>query len=150
MWPFKKRYQLKTQIDPEGRWSVSQGTYEGKPLFARINMSLKSLVGHPEYSSQVGVAVPLHTPNEHGFPTQKESEELNSIEDSLCSELLVDNESLFAVVITTNGMREFVFYTSDPTSAQAKVAKVSQLVTGHEVQLMVQPDPEWNVYKRFA
>jgi hypothetical protein len=60
------------------------------------------------------------------------------------------NESLFAVVITTGGMREFVFYTSNPGAVEAKFKEVRQKVQSHQIQGMIRPDENWDVYRQFV
>jgi|SRR5437762_1558798 len=150
MWPFKKTHP---EIPAEGvseSWTMFQGEYDGKPLIARANVGLKPFIGHPRYSHQVGVAIPLRTPDENGFPSSDESAELTDIEDNLCSELTSGNESLFAAVITTGGMREFVFYTSNPKSVELKLKKIRETVLGHTVQGMIRDDADWSVYRQFV
>jgi hypothetical protein len=127
-----------------------QGEYDGKPLIARANVGLKPFIGHPRYSHQVGVAVPLRAPDGNGFPSSEESAELTQIEDKLCSELTNGNESLFAAVITTGGMREFVFYTSDPKRAELKLKNMRETILSHTLQGMIRDDEEWSVYRQFV
>jgi Family of unknown function (DUF695) len=150
MWPFKKRHP---EVPTEGvseSWSMFQGEDNGKPLIARANVGLKPFVGHPRYAHQIGVAIPLRAPDENGFPSSDESAELTDIEDKLCAELTGGNESLFAAVITTGGMREFVFYTSDSKSAELKLKKISETILTHTLQGMIRDDKEWSVYRQFV
>jgi len=64
MWPFNIRFPQKSEISAGGQWSVPQGEYNGRLIFARENRGLAELVGHPEYRTQVGVAVPFLKPPE--------------------------------------------------------------------------------------
>ena len=109
----------------------------------------KKTAGHPEYSHQVGIAVPLNKPNEHGFPQNEEFDQLNEIEDLISKRLEVDNESLLVGILTTDGMRGFVLYTSDPAAIKTKFEELSGLIQSHELQLMIQLDKAWSVYKWF-
>ena len=52
--------------------------------------------------------------------------------------------------ISTGGMREFVFYTSDPEAAHRALEDINSRVTSHEFQRIIEPDPEWSVYRQFA
>jgi hypothetical protein len=125
---FKKGHPKIPAGKIEESWSFFEGEHNGKPLFARANLALKPYIGHPEYQHQIGVAMPFNSPDEHGFPSAQESLELNQIEDMLCAKLEDDNQSLFAAVITTGGMREFVFYTRNPQSVKVKLREVTQTV----------------------
>jgi hypothetical protein len=150
MWPFKTKHPEIPEAGVDQSWTVFQGEFDGKPLIARANVALKPFVGHPKYSHQVGVAVPFRTPDENGFPQSEEAAELMDIEDKICSELEVANQSLFAVVITTGGMREFVFYTSDPKGVEVKLKNLRETIHGHTIQGMIRPDHDWDVYREFV
>lgn len=150
MWLFKRKHLEVPEPGVAQSWTMFQGEYDGKPLIARANVALKPFVGHPRYSHQVGIAVPFRSPDENGFPMSDEAAELMDIEDRICSELEGGNESLFAVVITTGGMREFVFYTSNPQGVEVKLKNLSETIQGHTVQGMVKPDKAWTVYNQFV
>src|SRR5262245_12941858 len=64
-------------------WSIGHGTKLGKPIFTRFNLALKPIVGRPEYSHQLGIAVPLNDPTVDGLPTSDEAKQLNEIEDEI-------------------------------------------------------------------
>jgi len=53
---------------------------------------------------------------------------------------------LFAVIVTTGGMQEYVFYTSSPKQVKLKFDHLRGKITGHEIQLMIQPDKDWRVF----
>jgi hypothetical protein len=150
MWRFKRKHPEIPEAGVDQSWSMFQGEYDGKPLIARANVALKPFVGHPKYSHQVGVAVPFRSPDENGFPPSEEAAELMDIEDKICSELEVGNESLFAAVITTGGMREFVFYTSNPQTVEVKLKKLRDTIESHTVQGMIKPDEDWGVYRQLV
>lgn len=76
--------------------------------------------------------------------------QLSDIEDEIRSTFTVANESLFAGVITTGGMREFVLYSSNAAAAAAKAESLIRATKHHEVQYIVRDDPEWGVYRAFV
>jgi hypothetical protein len=131
-------------------WSVAQGTNNGRPMFLRINDGLKPLVGKPPFDHRFGVAVPLRAPDENGLPTKPESEELHRIEDALTAAFSDSGKTFFAVVITTSGFREFVFYTSVPGDIVPELERMKKEITSHDVQFYIEPDPKWGIYQTFA
>lgn len=147
---FRKKYPAIDSIVVQENWGISQGVYDGNVIFIRINNGLKGLARHPEYAHQVGIALPLNYPNEHGLPESGEGEELSVIEDHLVDSLLIKNESLFVGAITTGGMREFVFYTSNPDQVVSKFKAIQELVSSHELQLMIQLDKDWQTFKNLS
>jgi hypothetical protein len=131
-------------------WSVGRGELHGKPLITRFNLSLRGAIGHASFHKQLGIAVPFNHQTENGLPENQEMKELGEIEDVILRRFTVGNESLFAGVITTGNMREFVLYTSDEVGAVAKAQQLVKEIRHHQVQFVVNDDPEWNVFKQFS
>jgi Family of unknown function (DUF695) len=149
IWPFKRR---PTQSDGlnDDRWAVAQGTYEGQPVIVRLNKGAKSLIGRPDYSFRVGIAVPFQQPDERGFPPQSEMKALDKIEDAVDRALEERGEAVHVATITTAGMREFVFYTGNTETVLTKINRLRTSTTSHEIQSMSVADPEWTMYKELA
>lgn len=134
-------------IEPELAMITAQ-TDEG-PMIIRMNRGYEAVMGHPDYGYQIGIAVPLNQPNEHGLNEAEEGQELGAIEDALCNALESDKLALFVFSQTSSGVKEWVFYTGDPEAAVARIAGLRQQLTTHDVQVMVQDDPEWETYRNF-
>jgi len=132
------------------QWSLGRGQRNGKAIFTRFNVALKPFIGRPEFPDQVGIAVPLKNPAPGGVQTGSEAQELNQIEDEIKRRFLPANESLFAGVITTDGMREFVLYTRNPRAVVAKATELSREIRHHQIQFVINGDPEWENFKTFA
>jgi hypothetical protein len=93
-------------------WSSYQSIYEERPISVRFRDGLVEAQGHFDYRFQIGIATPLTNPTEEGLTNTSEAEVLYQVEDALQAVLEEDEESVFALAITTGGMREFVFYAS--------------------------------------
>lgn len=150
MWPFKRRHSDKRDLEITENWSVSEGTYDGNLLIVRVNRGVAQAVGHSAFPHRVGVAVPLRLPDSNGFPGPEEAEQLQQVEELLSAELGADRQSLYVASISTGGMREFVFYTSDPAATHNLLDRLAKTVTTHELQHIIEPDPKWTVYGQFA
>jgi hypothetical protein len=148
VWPFRRTYPSRAELRVQESWKVGHGEYEGKVIIARFNAGLKEVAGHPEYRYQVGIAVPLRRPTELGLPTPDEDETLAIVEEQIAKMLDDAGESLLAGVLSTGGMREFVFYTGDPAAVREKFDRLQGSISSHELQLMIQEDPKWSVYQR--
>jgi hypothetical protein len=130
-------------------WVILEGEEEGRALFVRRNESAKQLMGHKEYSYRVGFAIPLCDPNSEGLPSNEEMKILSSIEDALSKEVAKDKNSLLVLVITTDDMREFVYYTKRPDNIKRVVEEIRTKFISHEIQYYVKEDPDWEIYKEF-
>ena len=137
-------------ILPDGPWSVLQGEYDERPMFVRLNAGAGAVAKSAALAHRIGIAVPLLSPNDEGLPSSSESAVLVSIEDALCDSLRAGTEVILTVVITTSGMREFVFYCAVSAHVSSAVTSVRERFLSYEIQLIEENDPEWVVYDQFV
>ena len=147
MWPFKKKAPSPDQLPIDGPWSVGKGQNNGKLTIVRSNTGYREFGGVAGYEHQVGIAVPLRAPQPTGLPSPEEDGELGKIEDAICQSLEEQAESLLVAIITTGGMREFVFYTRAPQQLERRFEQLRKQIASHEIQLMIQSDKTWEAYK---
>jgi len=119
-------------------------------MVVRANAGYREFGSLPGYEHQVGIAVPLRAPESTGLTSPAEDAELGEIEDVICNSLQEHAESLLVAVITTSGMREFVFYTRAPEQLQQRFQQLRDRITTHRIQLMIQPDKTWGVYAQLS
>lgn len=150
MWPFRKRYAPLSDIVISEAWSLSHGTHDGRALIARVNLGLKELAGHPDLRYQVGIAVPLSGTTDSGLPAVEADRQLTALEDELLATLTEGGQSVLAAVVTTERMREFVFYVSRPGPVQSRVKALQERLVRYDLQLLIQEDPTWRVYRSLA
>lgn len=144
----KKKIPSLEALPAEDRWSLAQGENNGRPMIVRVNSSAKDYTGHPELPIRLGIAIPLHAPNEYGFPGEVESEQLGDIEDRLFE--AIGSSGRVVLIITTSGMREFVSYVRSPEVAKQVVQSVQTGTTTHQVQHYAQADAKWELFGQFV
>ena len=131
----------------DGPWSVSRAEYDGKPMVLRFNDGLREVAGHKRYPTQAGIAIQCNTPDEHGLPSPRDTAAFDAFEDQF-EQLFCDGQSaLFAAIISTNGMREFVFYVSDESRFREQFRRWAETPKSHRVQMILRRDPQWSVYR---
>jgi hypothetical protein len=150
MWPFKKKSAIPDRLPIDGPWSVAEGQNNGRAMIVRSNAGYLELGSLQDYEHQVGIAVPFRDAQANGLPSAGESAQLNHLEDAICSSLEEQAESLLVAIITTGGMREFVFYTRAPERVKEHFDKLRNQIATHTIQLMIQSDPRWRVYSQLA
>ncbi len=119
-------------------------------MFVRTNIGYREFRSVPGYEHQVGIAVPLREAEPTGLPGPAEDALLGQIEEIICNSLEEQAESLFVAVITTSGMKEFVFYTRDPQRVRQRFEALRNQIASHEIQLMIQSDKPWRVYAQLG
>ena len=150
MWPFNKKTRAPERLPIDGPWSVAHGENNGRVVIVRSNTGYKAFSKIAGYEHQVGIAVPLNAPEPTGLPSPAEDAELGVIEDAVCVSLEQDAESLLVAIISTGGMREFVFYTRAPDEVKRRFEELQTALASHEIQLMIQTDKDWKVYRGLA
>lgn len=150
MWPFKKKTPSLDRLPIDGPWSIGEGQNDGNVMIVRSNSGYREFGSVRGYEHQVGIAVPLRAPEPSGLPSTAESAQLGEIEDVIRNSLKENAESLLVAIITTSGMREFVFYTRAPQQVQQRFEQLSKRITSHEIQLMVQLDKTWEIYAQLV
>lgn len=131
-------------------WEIVEGLYEDTPIVVRYNSGYRDTSDRSAWPYQIGVTVPLGNAGPDGFPLEPELEELSLVEDVLADSLRGGPPAVLVGVISTRGMREFVLYTRDPAWVEPWAGSLSERIETHDVQVMIQPDPEWDVYEAFA
>lgn len=119
-------------------------------MIVRWNTGYREFGNVPGYEHQVGIAVPLRASEPTGLPSSEENAELVAVEDAICQSLEVQAELLFVVIVTTGGMREFVFYTRAPQHVKRRFENLRGRTASHEIQLMIRSDETWEIYKRLT
>ena len=150
MWPFKKKTLSPDRLPVDGPWSIGERQNNGQIMIVRSNTGYREFGNVPGYDHQVGIAVPLKKAETTGLPSPAEDALLGEVEDVICNSLEEHAESLLVAVISTGGMREFVFYTREPQRVQQRFEQLRTRITSHEVQLVIQPDRTWRIYAQLG
>jgi hypothetical protein len=132
------------------KWSILKGEDQNKIMFVRRNDSAIQLMEHPNYKYRIGIAIPLLNPTSNGLSTDEEAKDLHSIEDSLISEIGKNQDAVLVLVITTGGMREFVFYTKTSDSLKDSILLIQDKYKTYKLQFYITEDFYWEVYKEFS
>lgn len=118
---------------------------EGHPAGILVDVSLRE--PDPKRPHLVRVIVHLQEPDyETGFPHKEESQVLYSLEDELTPALERAAARLVGRV-TTQGVRDFVYYAPGPISEDRVRDTLSQWPRYH-FELTQEDDPEWNFYRQ--
>lgn len=141
----------KTQTPPVQSFvpmAVFEGETEGgKKMFIRRTTALEKKAAPEKYVHAATISVSFK-PDASGMPADENvHESLKKLEDMLIS-LLEDKERCaLAGVVTTEGVRTFVFYTVDPEAVKNIVGNLQKLSPEHKMDLDIAVDKEWQFYK---
>jgi hypothetical protein len=133
------------------KWEMfKRGTSDGHLAYIRGNTALRGLHERQRFPYRVGFAVAFRKPNPYGLPTDDEARQLTSLENEIDRSMSGKKLAFLALVITTGGMREYVFYSNQPDAVRREIRKMGGRMHGRDVRSYVTADPGWDVYFRFT
>jgi Family of unknown function (DUF695) len=131
-------------------WLLAQGERDGFPMIVRMANAYTGLAPVPAYGHHLIVSVRFPHRRPNGLPSSEDADALESIENQLCGLLEMGNESLCVLVITNNGLRDFIFYTRDVEGVQHKLETAGPVFRGFVAELAIEPDEPWEIYQAFS
>lgn len=141
---------LNPSQNPEANWILGKGERDGFPMIIRMASAWSALAPVAGYDHHLIVSVRFQKPQPNGFPSFEEGDQLESLEMSLCRLLEAENESLCVLVISNNGLRDFIFYTQNPNGLGRKLKENASLFHGFVVEFALEPARGWEIYKAFS
>jgi len=130
------------------QWSVAQLEKNGKPLVVRYRSERPQGVETAAFSFLLS-ATWAYQPDEFGLPADAEMERMDKFEDALAAALETSKTAYLMVILTGNGERDWLWYT---TGEEAAMRQVNQALKGHKsypIQFSVQKDRGWKAYSQF-
>jgi hypothetical protein len=134
---------------PDESWTVAQGEYEGRPLLLRFNEGAPPPDQRGSWPLRVGVAVRFRKPDGNGFPSAADAAVLERVEEAIGA-VVAERGAMFAFVVTTCGMREFVAYATNHDDGRAIAEAAQGASAGAAVQASGRRDPGWEGYEEFS
>jgi hypothetical protein len=132
----------------DDQWTVAELEKNGKPLLVRYRSERPQSVEATEFPFLLS-ATWAYQPNEFALPLADELALMDKFEDALASELETSQTAHLMVVLTGNGERDWLWYTSGEAEA---MQHVNQALKGHRpypIQFSVQKDRSWKAYSQF-
>lgn len=133
----------------EERWSVKTGEYNGKPIFIRFNNGLETIKGKGILNLRSGISFRLLKETENGLPSSEENPKLNELDDKVNEVFNNLKNVVVAVVISTNGFREYVIYYDKYCDFETNFNNLKTLFPDYELTAYTVEDKKWKVYKQY-
>lgn len=130
-----------------GQWDFYQCRLNGKPASVYLDMGLKQAAPDARRHALLVVRVLLRAPDPgNGMSTDAEYDALVAIEDQLAQAFKEDFGAVYAGRITTDGRREFFFYSAGAGNVGGIARAALSQFAGYRVEAWGQADPLWKQY----
>lgn len=128
-------------------WDFYLLLVDGKRASLFVNLGIADRAPLPTHPVMAYVRLFMRLPRQDGLSSDEEFDELKAIEDHLVSGLA--DGAIFVGRDTTNGFRDFVFYTSASSSWTADVARLMARFPAYSYECDGRDDASWGVYFDF-
>lgn len=138
-----------SQVDPvtfEDRWFVAEGSFQDKPVIMRVRGHLKHLVGHWRYPRRMTVKWTIEHEIAAGLPSGGELERMTGFEERLLDALEDDVQAIAIAVVTFDGAREWIFYTSNLDESLDRINRTFANEPPYPIEVIYVEDPSWAEY----
>jgi len=136
--------ELRSIIDND-QWAVSEGTHNDLPLMVRFRNKLEpeiNISNHPQLMQIYW----NYSEHNSGMPSKKDSGEMETFENRLVNALENDLTGILTAVITTNGFREWVYYTTSIDAFAEKLHNMPQENEPYPIEIETDNDSGWEYF----
>ena len=130
---------------PEDHWEIYVSYVDDHPAVILVDVGIAQVAPLEDKTNLVWLWVHVQAPDEEGFPTEEEDMKLNEIEDVLTDSLEL-GDAEYVGRITSDGRREFYFYTSDCEQFRQAANAAMSTAPEYEFEIDEADDAEWQHY----
>jgi len=127
------------------KFHVLRGKKAGLPAFVMIDTTYGNYLHKEKYPWYLCIKMPMEELTDQRLPTDRESDALNSLEDSIQRTLDSITKVCFIGRITWNGYRELLFYLDTPKEADKALQELAEdESTSRKFEHRIKKDETWS------
>ena len=126
-------------------WDFYLCEVEGKPASVFLDLGVAADAPLARFPFAAVLRLSLLSPSADGLSSRDEFDALTAIEDALAAHL-VSRSTTYVGRITSDGRRDFHFYTAAERGWNEQVAAVLAEFPTYRFRCVVESDPDWNTY----
>ena len=140
-----KKMETLENIIKNDQWAVAEGTHKKLSLIIRFRNKLTTQLNLSQHPQLIQIYWGF---GEHpsGMPSDKDSKEMEIFENRLVEALESDLTGILTSVITTNGYREWVYYTTSIEEFGDKLHNMPQEKEPYPIEIEADNDPNWDYF----
>jgi uncharacterized protein (TIGR01619 family) len=130
-------------------WDFYPTCVDDKPASIFVDLSIARAAPMRALPHMAHLRVHMNAPRPDGLSSQAEFAALTALEDRLSAGLSDERSTIYVGRNTSNGVRDFYFYTSCPDDWESRVAEFMLSSAEYRFECGVRVDAEWQTYFRF-
>ena len=131
-------------------WDFYFSNVDDKPGSFYLDMGLNQIAPVDKMPDFFYVSLKMNDPREQdGLSSDREYETLIQIEDSLVSSLKDKHNIIYVGRLTSNGTRDFYFYTGDTLLIEKTISESLVRFPNYEYDFEIKNDKDWSYYFEF-
>jgi uncharacterized protein (TIGR01619 family) len=130
----------------DDHWEIYVTYVDEKPAVILVDIGVSAAAPLPDLPTLCWLWVHLKNPDEQGFPSDDENDALNDLEDVL-TDSLNQAETRYVGRVTTDGRREFYFYTSGFEKFRELAETTMKTQPEYRFEVDQADDAEWQHYR---
>lgn len=141
----------RTNLTIEDEWSGKEVGCKDSELvtFFRKNLGAKEIAGHPDLQNLVYFTISYEVEDPRGFPTKEVYDQISDFEDENVPDIEAESNSIHVASVIKNGIKDLLFYVSDPDIFLKAVNENNSKLKGLKVDMDLANDPKWEIYADF-
>lgn len=129
-------------------WNFYLAKVDHKPASIMVDLGIKQELPYPRHSFMVYLRIRMENPRHDGLSSNEEFDKLCEIGDSVES-LVKDTEHLYVGRNTSDGNRDFYFYTPDPAELLTNISNMMLKFESYDFRVGHREDVNWDSYRNF-
>ena len=138
-------------LDADGEWALGQGELNGRPLITRWDLDAKRKCPDESRPVKVTVGIQCAETGPDGLPAGQDLDLLETMEAAMFDELPSLAECRPVLVVTNNGMREWIIYASGHEWLESWAPGFrKRFMRDRPGKIEAVRDPGWDTFKEWT
>jgi hypothetical protein len=133
----------------DNRWVKADGSLNEMPISIHSREDWQETADSGRFPICIQIAWHAETRDEsNAFPSQKEMQQIELFHHQLQAQLEIDGHTVIAMVITHDGVNQWVIYTDDIEQLKSDLNKLVAPEQGFPIEIVADEDPDWQTFKK--
>lgn len=135
----------------DNRWVNADGTLNELPIVIRYREDWQQAANSGQYGICVQIAWNASSRDDsNAYPAQTEMEQIELFHHQMQNKLEGTGNSIVVMVITHDGVNQWVLYTQDLDKIQEELNALSAPPDGYPIEIVADEDPGWDTFKKVS